>query len=51
MFEKIMNNPCQNDGFVVTHLAKDCVAYHKRVILEAERWTDQEGYLGDHDVD
>ena len=51
MFERIMNSPCQNHGFVVTHLAKDCVTYHKRVILEAERRIDQEGYLGDHDND
>ena len=46
-----MNSPCQNHGFVVTHLAKDYVAYHKHVILEVERWTNQEGYLGDHDYD
>jgi hypothetical protein len=33
----------------VTHLAEDCVAYHKRVILEAEKRIDQEGYSGDRD--
>ena len=36
---------------MVTHLAKDCVAYHKRVVLEAERWTNQEGYSRDRDDD
>ena len=51
MFERIMNSPCQNHGFVVTHLAEDCLAYHKRVVLEAKRRTDQEGYLGDRDDD
>jgi hypothetical protein len=51
MFERIMNSPCQNYGFVVTHSIKDCLAYHKLVILEAERRIDQEGYLGDRDND
>ena len=46
-----MNSPCQNHSFVVTHLAKDCLTYHKRVVLEAKRRTDQEGYLGDRDDD
>jgi hypothetical protein len=46
-----MNNPSQNHSFFVTHLTKDCLAYHKRVVLEAERQIDQEGYLGDHDDD
>ena len=46
-----MNNPWQNHGFIMTHLAKDSLAYHKRVIWEAERQTDQEGYLGDCDDD
>ena len=35
----------------MTHLAKDCLAYHKRVVLEAKRRTDQEGYSGDRDND
>jgi hypothetical protein len=51
MFKRIMNNPSQNHSFFVTHLTKDCLAYHKRVVLEAERQIDQEGYLGDHDDD
>ena len=51
MFERIMNSPCQNHGFVVTLLTKDYVAYHKRVVLEAKRQTNQEGYLGDRDTD
>jgi len=51
MFERVMNSPRQNHGFVVTHLAEDCLAYHKRVVLEAKRRTDQEGYLGDCDDD
>jgi hypothetical protein len=49
MFERIMNNLVRI--IVVTHLAKDYVAYHKRVVLEAERRTNQEGYLGDRDDD
>jgi len=28
-FNNIMNNPCQNHGFWVTHLAKDCHMYRK----------------------
>jgi hypothetical protein len=51
MFERIMNIPCHNHGFIVTHLAKDYVAYHKHVVLEAERRTDQQGYSGDYDDD
>jgi hypothetical protein len=51
MFKRIMNSSCQNHGFVVTHLTKDCLAYHKRVVLEAERRIDQEWYLGYHDND
>ena len=51
MFKRIMNSPCQNHGFVVTHLAKDCIAYHQRVTLEAQKRTEQDGYLGDRDDD
>ena len=46
-----MNSPGQNNGFVVTHLAKDCIAYHQHITLEAQRWIEQDGYLGDHDDD
>jgi hypothetical protein len=49
MFERIMNNPVRI--IIVTYLAKEYIAYHKHVILEAKRWTDQEGYLGDRDDD
>ena len=34
MFERIMNNPCQNHSFPVTHLDKDYVAYRHHVTLE-----------------
>ena len=46
-----MNNPCQNHGFIVAQLAKDCIAYHLCVALEAQKRTTQDGYLGDHDED
>ena len=48
MFEQIMNSPCQNHGFPVTHLTKDCVAYQQRIALGASKCTDQDGYWGDH---
>ena len=51
MFKRIMNSPCQNHGFVMTHLAKDCIAYHQRVTLEAQRRTKQDRYSGDRDDD
>jgi hypothetical protein len=50
MFERIMNSPCQNHGFIVTHL-KDYIAYHKRVVQEAEKRMDQEGYSRDSEDD
>jgi hypothetical protein len=37
MFKRIMNSPCQNQDFIVSHLAKDCDAYYKRVVQEAEK--------------
>lgn len=33
-FNKIMNNPCQNHGFPVTHLAKDCNTYKQHIAQE-----------------
>jgi len=36
-FDKIMNSPCQNHGFRVNHLAKDCAAYRKRLVEEAAK--------------
>ena len=51
MFEWIMNSPCQNHGFIVTHLAKDCIAYHQRVALEALKRIEQDGYSSDHEDD
>jgi hypothetical protein len=32
MFKKIMNRPCQNNGFKVTHFSKDCTIYKKQII-------------------
>ena len=36
-FDKIMNSPCENHGFWVNHLAKDCAAYRKRLAEEAAK--------------
>jgi hypothetical protein len=36
-FDKIMNSPCQNHGFSVTHLAKDCNTYKKQIVKEGEK--------------
>ena len=36
---------------MVTLIGKDCVTYHKHVVLEAERQTDQEVYSRDRDDD
>jgi hypothetical protein len=33
-----MNSPYQNHGFIVTHLAKDGIAYQWHVTLEAQKW-------------
>jgi hypothetical protein len=41
MFERIMNSPCQNHGFIVTHLK----------VQEAEKRMDQEGYSRDSEDD
>ena len=37
MFKWIMNSPCQNHSFIMTHLAKDCIVYQQRVTLEAQK--------------
>ena len=34
-FDEIMNKPCQNHNFPVTHLSKDCQT-HKRPLLQIE---------------
>jgi hypothetical protein len=46
-----MNSPCQNHGFPVTHLAKDCIAYKKHITQEDEMQVAQDGYWGDCDDD
>ena len=45
MFEHIMNSPCRNHDFPITHLAKDCVAYQQCV----QKQIDEDEYWGDHD--
>ena len=49
MFLRIMNSPCQNHGFPVTHLAKGCVTYQRHVALEAQKRMDQDWYSGNCD--
>jgi len=46
-----MNSLCQNHGFPVTHLAKDCIAYRKHITQEDEMQAAQDGYWGDRDDD
>jgi len=46
-----MNSLCQNHGFPVTHLAKDCIDNRKHITQEDEMQAAQDGYWGDCDDD
>jgi hypothetical protein len=35
-FDEIMNKMCQNHGFLVNHLVRDCQTY-KRVVIQANK--------------
>ncbi|XP_066341996.1 uncharacterized protein [Miscanthus floridulus] len=44
-FDEIMNKPCQNHGFLVNHLARDCQTYRREVTQQASKDKSKGGNL------